>query len=398
MSEQPDGEDDRAATLRAARASRSPRSTPRCAGSARSALSRAPDAARRAAGHARCLRLARRARGADPAAAAGAAPPARRALPRRGRDRRRVAELDAVAIAGVMVGAWVLVALIEWAASRADRRPETALYVAADAAATAAPTRRGSAHRSSTRCSTPAPSDNVTEVTRLPAVPDDVESTAEQQAVASTYRGARPPRTGRRLPRAALPDRHLRDLLPGRPAALVADDAVAASLAAVHHRRELRLLRLVGLAVRLPARRLHALEPGARGPDLAEPLARRSGARCSGLALAGNLGVLGYFKYYDFFVASTRQPGGDRRPRPAARARGDRAAGRHLLLHVHGDQLRRRRLPGRVRADDAREFAVYLSFFPHLVAGPIVRAVASSSRSSRRRATRVASTRAAPST
>jgi hypothetical protein len=33
-----------------------------------------------------------------------------------------LAELDAGAIAAVMVGAWVLVALIEWAASRADRR------------------------------------------------------------------------------------------------------------------------------------------------------------------------------------------------------------------------------------------------------------------------------------
>jgi hypothetical protein len=35
-----------------------------------------------------------------------------------------LAELDVVAIAAVMVGAWVLVALIEWAASRADRRRE----------------------------------------------------------------------------------------------------------------------------------------------------------------------------------------------------------------------------------------------------------------------------------
>ena len=33
-----------------------------------------------------------------------------------------VAELEAAAIAAVMAGAWVLVALIEWAASRADRR------------------------------------------------------------------------------------------------------------------------------------------------------------------------------------------------------------------------------------------------------------------------------------
>jgi hypothetical protein len=33
-----------------------------------------------------------------------------------------LAELDAPVIAGVMAGAWALVALIEWAASRADRR------------------------------------------------------------------------------------------------------------------------------------------------------------------------------------------------------------------------------------------------------------------------------------
>lgn len=33
-----------------------------------------------------------------------------------------LAEFDAPVIAGVMAGAWVLVALIEWAASRADRR------------------------------------------------------------------------------------------------------------------------------------------------------------------------------------------------------------------------------------------------------------------------------------
>ncbi|MFI5077291.1 MAG: hypothetical protein ACHQNU_08110 [Actinomycetota bacterium] len=33
-----------------------------------------------------------------------------------------IAELDALVIAAVMAGAWVLVALIEWAASRADRR------------------------------------------------------------------------------------------------------------------------------------------------------------------------------------------------------------------------------------------------------------------------------------
>jgi hypothetical protein len=42
-----------------------------------------------------------------------------------------IAELDAVAIAGVMIGAWVLVALIEWAASRAEREPSIPVYAPA---------------------------------------------------------------------------------------------------------------------------------------------------------------------------------------------------------------------------------------------------------------------------
>jgi hypothetical protein len=39
-----------------------------------------------------------------------------------------VASLDALVIAAVMAGAWVLVALIEWAASRADRYEEELIY------------------------------------------------------------------------------------------------------------------------------------------------------------------------------------------------------------------------------------------------------------------------------
>jgi hypothetical protein len=41
-----------------------------------------------------------------------------------------IADLDAVAIVGVMVGAWILVALIEWAASRADREQPVPVYSA----------------------------------------------------------------------------------------------------------------------------------------------------------------------------------------------------------------------------------------------------------------------------
>ncbi len=67
------------------------------------------------------------------------------------------------------------------------------------------------------------------------------------------------------------------------------------------------------------------------------------------------------------------QPVRVRRDRRSARGALDHPPGRDLLLHVHGDQLRRRRLPRRLRADRLGKFAAYLSFFPHLVAGPIVR-------------------------
>ena len=90
-----------------------------------------------------------------------------------------VAELDAMAIAGVMVGAWVIVALIEWAASRAERRPERAVYVpqpplpqSADPAWFSPPVEHTLLD---------AGADGVTEVTRLPPVEDEVEATAERR-------------------------------------------------------------------------------------------------------------------------------------------------------------------------------------------------------------------------
>lgn len=90
-------------------------------------------------------------------------------------------------------------------------------------------------------------------------------------------------------------------------------------------------------------------------------------------ALAGNLGLLGYFKYYDFFVTS----------------------GSNLLAQVGIDlplEVRSVLLPvgisffifmaisyvvdvyrGDFEPTGLGTFAAYLSFFPHLVAGPIVR-------------------------
>ena len=91
------------------------------------------------------------------------------------------------------------------------------------------------------------------------------------------------------------------------------------------------------------------------------------------LALAGDLGVLGYFKYYDFFVSSTDNMA--------------TVVGLELPLSLKSivlpvgisfytfmaisyvvDAYR-----GEFEPTTLEKFAVYLSFFPHLVAGPIVR-------------------------
>jgi hypothetical protein len=98
-----------------------------------------------------------------------------------------LADLDAVAIGGVMVGAWVLVALIEWAASRAEREPELPVYAAAppearpaDPAWFAPPVEHTLLDAST--------GDPVTAVTRLPPVPteDDLATRSAKDDRAST--------------------------------------------------------------------------------------------------------------------------------------------------------------------------------------------------------------------
>jgi len=91
------------------------------------------------------------------------------------------------------------------------------------------------------------------------------------------------------------------------------------------------------------------------------------------LALAGNLGLLGYFKYYDFFVSSTDNM--------AAIVGYDLPLSLKAIVLPVGisfftfmaisyvvDAYR-----GEFEPTTLEKFAVYLSFFPHLVAGPIVR-------------------------
>ena len=116
-----------------------------------------------------------------------------------------------------------------------------------------------------------------------------------------------------------------------------------------------------------------AVEPLPRGGDPRG--VRRGSARKQLLvvALVGNLGLLGYFKYYDFFVTSTNNlfalVGVDL-PLEA----------RSILLPVGISFFTFMGISYVVdvyRGDFAPvrfgTFAAYLSFFPHLVAGPIVR-------------------------
>ncbi len=96
-----------------------------------------------------------------------------------------IADLDPVALAGVMVGAWVLVALIEWASSRADRRRDELLSIPppAPAAAALADPSWYVPPVEQTLLGNATSTDSVTAVTRLPAAAElDVEATIEQRS------------------------------------------------------------------------------------------------------------------------------------------------------------------------------------------------------------------------
>ena len=91
------------------------------------------------------------------------------------------------------------------------------------------------------------------------------------------------------------------------------------------------------------------------------------------LALAGDLGVLGYFKYYDFFVTSSQSLA-------ATVGLGLPFSLRTIILPVGVSFYTFMAISYVVDAycgdfvpTTLEKFAAYLSFFPHLVAGPIVR-------------------------
>ena len=125
--------------------------------------------------------------------------------------------------------------------------------------------------------------------------------------------------------------------------------APGAELAAA--RRELLLLRVVGLAVSRSADRprrsstiscAHVHRP--RRPH------RRRQRSALVLSLVFNLAMLGFFKYFNFFADSLHALFGALGLQARLRHAAHRAADRHLVLHVHDDELRDRRVPARDRA------------------------------------------------
>ncbi|MSO96322.1 MAG: hypothetical protein EXQ81_11135 [Thermoleophilia bacterium] len=91
-----------------------------------------------------------------------------------------VAKLDAPVIAGVMVVAWALVALIEWAGSRAERRRE-AIPTFAPARPAEAPVADPSWFVPPVEHTLLEPASNSpTSVTKLPPAPQDLEATVER--------------------------------------------------------------------------------------------------------------------------------------------------------------------------------------------------------------------------
>ena len=141
----------------------------------------------------------------------------------------------------------------------------------------------------------------------------------------------------------AVSDDRFRDLPGGRLRAVLAAEPAPDGLEVVHPRRQLRLLRVVGPAARLaPRAREHdRVGVGAVGradrrrPRAPAPDAGRRGGAAAPARVVQVLRVL---------RAQRRERVRVPRAPSAAAAAAGAAADRHLVLHVHGDQLRRRRL------------------------------------------------------
>ena len=128
----------------------------------------------------------------------------------------------------------------------------------------------------------------------------------------------------------------------------------------------------VGLELLPVAARAPRWLPSAAGPGSRPPAPSGPGASPWPPPSSPTSALLGWFKYYGFFVTSVVNFLGTlpALTTPTCRCCAFRAAARHLVLHVPGHELRGRRLPGRARAGLAARLRVYMAFFPYLVAGP----------------------------
>ena len=93
------------------------------------------------------------------------------------------------------------------------------------------------------------------------------------------------------------------------------------------------------------------------------------------MSLVINLGFLGFFKYFNFFVDSFAacRCSASVCTRHRCRFCNPASAG-NLVLHVPGSRLHRRRVPRQLKpAESLIDYALFISLFPHLIAGPIQR-------------------------
>ena len=148
-----------------------------------------------------------------------------------------------------------------------------------------------------------------------------------------------------------------------------------AAVEALHDRGELRLLRLVGRRTSCGSSRGSRDRAGRRDSRwrarTGAPATLGDGDRRGRDARAAR--VLQVLRLLLGQPRRTRSSSARAPRRAPARDPAD-PAGRRLVLLVHGGGLRRGRLPPTVRSRRAGStLFLYLSFFPHLVAGPIVR-------------------------
>ena len=179
-----------------------------------------------------------------------------------------------------------------------------------------------------------------------------------------------------RRPGRGLPVDPVRDLPADRARGFVGADAAAEAVEALHLGRELRLhaAASIGYCLLLAAMTV-ANQVGAimvqRAIDAGDPT---KGRRFVIATVAFDLGVLGVFKYYGFFVndiGGFLESIGLGLPLPLLTLALPIGLSFITFQAISYTVDVRREL---IRPASLLDFGIYLSFFPHLVAGPIVRA------------------------